>query len=113
MDALLEPTWLLTLWFFLIAFFFLCYFVLEGFDFGVQMNVGALWRRGDGARGTILKTIGPVWDGNETWLIMGGGGLLAVFPLAYAVVMPALYVPLIVMLLALIFRGVAFEFRWR
>ena len=60
-----------------------------------------------------MNTVAPVWDGNETWLVLGGGGLFAVFPLAYAVVMPALYAPIIVMLLALIFRGVAFEFRWR
>src|SRR3546814_20946694 len=60
-----------------------------------------------------LNSIGPVWDGNETWLVLGGGGLLAAFPLAYAIVLPALYAPLIVLLLGLIFRGVAFEFRWR
>ncbi len=60
-----------------------------------------------------MNSVAPVWDGNETWLVLGGGGLFAVFPLAYAVVMPALYAPIIVMLLALIFRGVAFEYRWR
>ena len=60
-----------------------------------------------------MNTIAPVWDGNETWLVLGGGGLLAAFPLAYGIVLPALYAPLIAMLLALIFRGVAFEFRWR
>jgi cytochrome bd ubiquinol oxidase subunit II len=60
-----------------------------------------------------MNTVAPVWDGNETWLVLGGGGLFAVFPLAYAVVMPALYAPIIAMLLALVFRGVAFEFRWR
>ena len=60
-----------------------------------------------------MNSVAPVWDGNETWLVLGGGGLMAVFPLAYAVVMPALYAPIIAMLLALIFRGVAFEFRWR
>jgi cytochrome d ubiquinol oxidase subunit II len=60
-----------------------------------------------------MNTVAPVWDGNETWLILGGGGLFAVFPLAYAVVMPALYMPIILMLLALVFRGVAFEYRWR
>ena len=61
----------------------------------------------------MMNSVAPVWDGNETWLVLGGGGLLAVFPLAYAVIMPALYAPIIAMLLALIFRGVAFEFRWR
>ena len=61
----------------------------------------------------MMNSVAPVWDGNETWLVLGGGGLIAVFPLAYAVVMPALYAPIIAMLLGLIFRGVAFEFRWR
>src|SRR3546814_19580953 len=60
-----------------------------------------------------MNSIAPVWDGNETWLVLGGGGLLAAFPLAYAIVLPALYAPLIVMLLGLIFRGVPFAFRWR
>jgi cytochrome d ubiquinol oxidase subunit II len=60
-----------------------------------------------------MNSVAPVWDGNETWLILGGGGLMAAFPLAYAVVMPALYVPITLMLLGLVFRGVAFEFRWR
>ncbi len=60
-----------------------------------------------------MNTVAPVWDGNETWLVLGGGGLMAAFPLAYAVLMPALYTPMIAMLLGLVFRGVAFEFRWR
>jgi cytochrome d ubiquinol oxidase subunit II len=60
-----------------------------------------------------MNSVAPVWDGNETWLVLGGGGLMAAFPVAYAVVMTALYAPLIAMLLALVFRGVAFEFRWR
>ena len=62
---------------------------------------------------TPMNAIAPVWDGNETWLVLGGGGLLAAFPLAYAIILPALYAPLIAMLLGLVFRGVAFEFRWR
>src|SRR4029078_11799483 len=61
----------------------------------------------------IMNSVAPVWDGNETWLVLGGGGLFAAFPLAYAVVMPALYTPIIAMLLGLVFRGVSFEFRWR
>ena len=61
----------------------------------------------------MMNSVAPVWDGNETWLVLGGGGLLAVFPLAYAIIMPALYAPMIAMLLGLVFRGVAFEFRWR
>ena len=60
-----------------------------------------------------MNSVAPVWDGNETWLVLGGGGLMAAFPLAYAIILPALYSPIIAMLLALIFRGVAFEFRWR
>src|SRR5690625_1699378 len=84
MDAMLEPTVLQALWFAIIAFFFLGYFVLEGFDFGVQMNVAAFWRRGPAKRGTILQTIGPVWDGNEVWLITGGALLFAAFPEWYA-----------------------------
>jgi cytochrome d ubiquinol oxidase subunit II len=61
----------------------------------------------------MTNSIAPVWDGNETWLVMGGGGLMAVFPLAYATVLPALYMPIVLMLLGLVFRGVAFEFRFR
>ena len=61
----------------------------------------------------MMNSVAPVWDGNETWLVLGGGGLFAAFPLAYAVLMPALYTPIIIMLLGLVFRGVAFEFRWR
>ena len=85
------------------------YVVLDGFDLGV----GILFplARGDDERSQMMNSIAPFWDGNETWLVLGGGGLWAAFPRAYAVVMPALYVPVIVMLLALIFRGVAFEFR--
>jgi cytochrome d ubiquinol oxidase subunit II len=64
-------------------------------------------------RDVMMNSIAPVWDGNETWLVLGGGGLMAAFPLAYAVLMPALYTPMIAMLIGLIFRGVAFEFRWR
>src|SRR6185369_12853647 len=64
-------------------------------------------------RDVIMNSVAPVWDGNETWLVLGGGGMMAAFPLAYAVLMPALYTPMIAMLLGLVFRGVAFEFRWR
>jgi cytochrome d ubiquinol oxidase subunit II len=84
---------------------------MDGFDLGIgilfpRFRVGR-------ERDQAMNAIAPVWDGNETWLVMGGGGLLAAFPLAYAIVLPALYAPLIAMLLGLIFRGVAFEFRWR
>ena len=87
------------------------YVVLDGFDLGI----GILFRRFPVGhdRDTAMNSIAPVWDGNETWLVMGGGGLLAAFPLAYGLVFSALYAPIIAMLLALVFRGVAFEFRWR
>ena len=64
-------------------------------------------------RDIAMNAVAPVWDGNETWLVLGGGGLLAVFPLAYAILLPALYIPVILMLLGLVLRGVAFEFRWK
>jgi cytochrome d ubiquinol oxidase subunit II len=98
-------------WAGLIAFAVLAYVVLDGFDLGVGILFPLI--EGEPNRDLAMNSVAPVWDGNETWLVLGGGGLLAVFPLAYAVVMPALYAPIIVMLLALIFRGVAFEFRWR
>ena len=95
----------------LIAFAVLAYVVLDGFDLGVGMLF--LLERDDTDRDIMVNTIAPVWDGNETWLVLGGGGLLAVFPLAYATILPALYPTIIAMLLGLIFRGVAFEFRFR
>ena len=99
------------IWAGLIAFAVLAYVILDGFDLGTGILFPFLG--GDRHRAHAMNTIAPVWDGNETWLVLGGGGLFAVFPLAYAVIMPALYPPVIVMLLALIFRGVAFEFRHR
>ncbi len=89
----------------------LAYVVLDGFDLGVGILFPFV--EGEAERDEMMNSVAPVWDGNETWLVLGGGGLLAVFPLAYAVIMPALYAPIIAMLLALIFRGVAFEFRWK
>lgn len=103
-------------WASLIAFAVFAYVVLDGFDLGLGILFPA-YPDGDD-RALIMSSVAPVWDGNETWLVLGGGGLFAVFPLAYAVVMPALYAPITAMVLALIFRGVAFEFvhrtvRWR
>ncbi len=100
-----------TIWAGIIAFAVLAYVVLDGFDLGI----GILFPLFPDARerDQMTNSIAPVWDGNETWLVLGGGGLMAVFPLAYATVLPALYIPLILMLLGLIFRGVAFEFRFR
>jgi len=99
------------IWAGLIAFAVLAYVVLDGFDLGVGILFPLAKKSHD--RDVMMNSVAPVWDGNETWLVLGGGGLLAVFPLAYAVVLPALYAPLIAMLLALVLRGVAFEFRWR
>jgi len=99
------------IWAFLIAFAVFAYVLLDGFDLGVGILFPLAPHRRD--RDVMMNSIAPVWDGNETWLILGGGGLFAAFPLAYALILPALYAPLIAMLLALVFRGVAFEFRWR
>jgi cytochrome d ubiquinol oxidase subunit II len=87
------------------------YVLLDGFDLGVGILYGFAPDRE--ARNLLMNSIAPVWDGNETWLILGGVGLLAAFPLAFAIIIPAVYFPILVMLLALIFRGVAFEFRFR
>lgn len=99
------------IWAGLIAFAVLGYVVLDGFDLGVGILFPFL--KTEAERDEAMNSVAPVWDGNETWLVLGGGGLFAVFPLAYAVIFPALYAPLTVMLLALVFRGVAFEFRWK
>ncbi len=98
-------------WALLIAFAVLAYVVLDGFDLGVGLLFPLLRSREE--RDTAMNSVAPVWDGNETWLVLGGGGLLAVFPLAYAVILTALYAPVIAMLAGLILRGVAFEFRWK
>jgi cytochrome d ubiquinol oxidase subunit II len=87
------------------------YVLLDGFDLGVGILYG--FAPDLAARNLVMNTIAPVWDGNETWLVLGGVGLLAAFPLAFAIILPAVYFPLLVMLLALVFRGVAFEFRYR
>jgi cytochrome d ubiquinol oxidase subunit II len=99
------------IWAGLIAFAVLAYVMLDGFDLGVGLLFVA--EHGDDERDVMVNSIAPVWDGNETWLVLGGGGLFAVFPLAYATILPALYPCMIGMLLALVFRGVAFEFRFR
>ncbi len=99
------------IWAVLIAVAVLAYVALDGFDLGVGILFPFLGSEEE--QTTAMSSVAPVWDGNETWLILGGGGLLAVFPLAYAVIMPALYAPIIAMLLGLVLRGVAFEFRGR
>jgi cytochrome d ubiquinol oxidase subunit II len=102
---------LTVIWAFIIAFAVFAYVVLDGFDLGIGILFPTI-TVGHG-RNRAMNSIAPVWDGNETWLVLGGGGLLAAFPLAYAVILPATYPLVIAMLLALVFRGVAFEFRWR
>jgi cytochrome bd ubiquinol oxidase subunit II len=99
------------IWALLIAVVVFLYVVLDGFDLGVGILFLAL--KPGPERDKAMNSVAPVWDGNETWLVLGGGGLFAAFPLAYAIVMPALYAPIIAMLLALVLRGVSFEFRWR
>ena len=102
---------LTVVWAFVIAFAVFAYVVMDGFDLGIGILFPTV-TVGHG-RNRAMNSIAPVWDGNETWLVLGGGGLMAAFPLAYAVILPATYPLIIAMLLGLVFRGVAFEFRWR
>ena len=99
------------IWAGVIATAVLLYVMLDGFDLGVGILFP--FAKSPGERDVMMNTIAPVWDGNETWLVLGGGGLLAAFPLAYSILMPALYLPVLLMLAGLILRGVAFEFRFR
>ena len=107
MGGLLD---LVMIWTVIIALSVFLYVLLDGFDLGV----GILYAFADEReRPMVMNAIAPVWDGNETWLILGGVALLSVFPLAFAIIIPAVYFPVLMMLLALVFRGVAFEFRFR
>jgi cytochrome d ubiquinol oxidase subunit II len=99
------------IWAIVIALAVFLYVSLDGFDLGIGILFP--FARNPADRDTMMATIAPYWDGNETWLVLGGGGLFAAFPGAYAALMPALYLPIFLMLLALILRGVAFEFRAR
>ncbi len=99
------------IWAGLIAVSVLLYVLLDGFDLGVGILFP--FSRSQQDRDVMMNTVAPVWDGNETWLVLGGGGLLAAFPLAYSILMPAFYLPVVLMLTGLILRGVAFEFRFR
>jgi cytochrome d ubiquinol oxidase subunit II len=101
---------LATLWFWLVGFFFVGYFVLDGFDFGVGMSLPFLGRN-DVSRRQVINTIGPIWDLNETWVIVAGAVLFASFPEWYATLFSGFYLPLLLILLALILRGVSFEYR--
>src|SRR5690554_3117221 len=99
------------IWALLIAVAIFAYVVLDGFDLGIGILFPSA--RSDIERGVMMNSVAPVWDGNETWLVLGGGGLFAMFPLAYSVLLPALYAPIIAMLIGLIFRGVMFEYRFK
>lgn len=103
--------WLAYAWAGLLAIAVYIYVVLDGFDLGLGILYPFFPKKKD--RDLLMNTVAPVWDGNETWLVLGGGGLFAAFPMAYGILMPAIYVPIILMLLSLTFRGVAFEYRWR
>ena len=100
---------LVPIWTLILAISVFMYVLLDGFDLGVGILFP--FAANDDARTLIMNSVAPIWDGNETWLVMGGIGLFAAFPLAFAIIIPAVYFPILVMLLGLIFRGVAFEFR--
>jgi cytochrome d ubiquinol oxidase subunit II len=99
------------IWGIIIAFAILMYILLDGFDLGIGILFP--FAPSDGCRNKMMSSIAPFWDGNETWLILGGNSLLAAFPVAYSIIMPAFYLPIIFMLLGLILRGIAFEFRFK
>jgi cytochrome d ubiquinol oxidase subunit II len=107
----MDSTWLSIFWAGVIAFAILVYVVLDGYDLGVGILFGTT--RSEQRRVTMMNAIAPFWDGNETWLVLIGAGLFATFPMVYAIFLPAFYLPIALMLLGLIFRGVAFEFRQR
>lgn len=102
--------WLPLVWVAILGIAVILYVVLDGFDLGIAILFPL--NPQEHRRDVMMNSVAPFWDGNETWLVLGGGGLFVAFPQAYGVIMPAVYLPLIVMLLALVFRGVAFEFRW-
>src|SRR5699024_8517406 len=111
MDAMLEPTVLQALWFAIIAFFFLGYFVLEGFDFGVQMNIAAVWRRGPAKPRTTLQTIRSVWGRSEVLLTTGAAVPFAARPDVYATLFGGFYLALLLLLLVLVLRVCAVKCR--
>jgi cytochrome d ubiquinol oxidase subunit II len=106
-----EPSSLALFWAGVIAFAILVYVILDGFDLGVGILFGVA--ESETRREAMLATISPFWDGNETWLVVIGASLFAAFPMVYSVFLPAFYIPVLLMLFGLIFRGVAFEFRYR
>jgi cytochrome d ubiquinol oxidase subunit II len=112
MTAGMDPIalWLPIVWAAVLGVAVALYVILDGFDLGIGILFP--FEPSESRRDTMMNSVAPFWDGNETWLVLGGGGLFVAFPLAYAVVMPGVYLPIIIMLLGLVFRGVAFEFRW-
>ena len=107
----MMPLDFVPLWTLILGFGVFMYVLMDGFDLGV----GILFRRApsDASRDIMMNSVAPIWDGNETWLVLGGVALLAAFPLAFAIILPALYFPILIMLMALIFRGIAFELRFK
>src|SRR5579871_1387989 len=101
---------LVPIWTLILGLAVFLYVLLDGFDLGVGILFGFA---PEAHRPTMMSSISPIWDGNETWLVLGGLGLMAAFPLAFAIIIPAVYFPILIMLLALVFRGAAFEFRFR
>jgi len=99
------------IWAGIIALGVLIYVILDGFDLGIGILFPFIPHQDE--RDVMMNTVAPIWDGNETWMVLGGAGLLAAFPVAYGTVLAAFYMPIMIMLLALIFRGVAFEFRFK
>lgn len=99
------------IWFVIIVFSTMMYVVMDGFDLGIGILFP--WVKASDDRDLMMNTVAPVWDGNETWLVLGGAALFGAFPLAYSVILDALAIPLTLMLIGLIFRGVAFEFRFK
>ena len=102
---------LVPIWTVLLGLAVFYYVVFDGFDLGVGILYG--FAPDAVSRSLVMNSVGPIWDGNETWLVFGGLGLLAAFPMAFAIIIPAVYFPILIMLLALVFRGVAFEFRFK
>src|SRR5213078_501610 len=102
---------LVPLWAAILGFGVFMYVLLDGFDLGVGILFP--FAPDDAGRDLMMASVAPIWDGNETWLVLGGVALLAAFPLAFAIIIPALYFPILIMLMALIFRGIAFELRFK
>lgn len=111
MELFADQPLLNTIWFLFIGIFFIGYLILDGFDLGVGMMMSKLFAKNEKERRLLLNTIGPVWDGNEVWLVTAGAGLFAAFPLWYASLFSGMYIPLTLMLVALIFRVVAIDYR--